>query len=237
MRTQSAQIYDLLHAERDYAGEVAWITQAVARYGRSGGNRLLDLACGTGRHLEYLQAHFAVEGLDLDQGMLAVAATRLPGVPLHEGDFTEFDLGRQYDVVLCLLGSIGYARWPENLTKAVRLMAQHTREGGVVVVEPWLPPEQTQAEVISARVVERDGLKVSRMRSARVEHGASILYFDYLVTTPDGVENFAEQHELGIFGHEQYLAAFAAAGLEISYERVGPSGLGAYIGVHSVQSG
>ena len=234
MHAQSARLYDLLHADRDYQGEAAWVTRMAERYQRGpGSNRLLDLGCGTGRHLAYLREHFAVEGLDLDREMLAVAAERLPGVPLHQGDLTEFDLEGPYDVVLSLFGSIGYARRPEKLGAAMRQMARHAREGGVVLVEPWIPPEQPRETMISRRTAEGPGLKVSRMRTVRVEDGASILHFDYLVTTPGGVENFTERHELGIFSPEQYLAAFADAGLEAVFEPAGPRGQGAYVGVRS----
>ncbi len=231
MIIQSGRIYDALYAEHDYEGESAWVAGTAARYTRSAGNTLLDLACGTGRHLEYLQAQFTVEGLDIDPKMLAAAADRLPNVPLHEGDLTDFDLARQFDVVICMLSSIGYARRPETLAKALGLIARHIQPGGVVLVEPWLPPDQPQAEVVSARVVEHDGLKISRMRSLRTEDGASILSYDYLVTGPEGVEHFRERHELGIFSHEQYLAAFTDAGLKTIHDPIGPSGLGAYIGV------
>jgi trans-aconitate methyltransferase len=229
--SQSGRLYDALYAEHDYEGESAWVVETVARYKRSAGNTLLDLACGTGRHMEYLQSRFTVEGLDIDREMLATAANRLPHVPMHEGDLTDFDLARQFDVVICMLSSIGYARWPETLGKTLGLIARHTRPGGVVLVEPWLPPEQPQAEVVSARVVERDGLKISRMRGLRTEDGASILSYDYLVTGPEGVEHFTERHELGIFSHEQYVTAFTKAGLETVHDPIGPSGLGAYIGV------
>ncbi|HXT36083.1 MAG TPA: class I SAM-dependent methyltransferase [Chloroflexota bacterium] len=231
MHTRSAAIQDLLHAERDFAAEGDRIIGMVERYKRSDGTRLIDLGCGTGRHLEYLRTHFTVEGLDLDRGMVEVAAARLPGVPLHVGSFTDLDLPRRYGVILCLMGSIGYVRWPGTLDRTIRLMAAHAQPGGIVVVEPWIPPEQTGETLISTRVAESPGIRVTRMRTSRVEDGASVLYFDYLVTTADGIDNFAERHELGIFSHQQYLAAFTGAGLETRYELSGPSGSPAYVGV------
>ena len=231
MQTKSAAIHDLLNAARDYATEVDRIISLVERYKRSDGTHLIDLGCGTGRHLEYLRTHFTVEGLDLDPGMVEVAAARLPGVPLHIGSFTDLDLPRRYDVILCLMGSIGYVRWPGNLDRTIRLMAAHAHPGGIVIVEPWIPPEQIGETLVTTRAAEGPGIRVARMRTSRVENGASVLYFDYLVTTADGVENFAERHELGIFSHEQHLAAFTAAGLETHYELSGPSGSAAYVGV------
>jgi SAM-dependent methyltransferase len=231
VHTRSARIDDLLHAERGYSAEVDRIISLVERYKGSDGNRLIDLGCGTGRHLEHLRAHFTVEGLDLDRGMLEAASARLPGVPLHEGNFTDLDLPRRYDVILCLMGSIGYTRWPENLDRTLHLIAAHTQPGGVVIVEPWIPPEQSGETLVSTRVAEGPGIKVDRMRTSRVENGASVLYFEYVVTTAEGEENFAERHELGIFSPEQYLAAFSGARLTARHEPGGPNGPAAYIGV------
>jgi oligopeptide/dipeptide ABC transporter ATP-binding protein len=83
---------------KDYGAEAEKLTAFVHQYGRSTGNRLLDVACGTGLHLSYLKQHFQVEGLDLDEQLLAIARQRNPKVPLHHADMTDFDLGRTFDV-------------------------------------------------------------------------------------------------------------------------------------------
>ena len=78
---------------------------------------LLDAACGTGLHLQHLRDRFEVEGFDLDEGMLAVARDRLPGVPLHRADLAEVDLGRRFDVVAfaaLLLGVLAGVVPPEQ---------------------------------------------------------------------------------------------------------------------------
>ena len=71
---------------------------------------LLDVACGTGKHLERLAQDHSVEGMDLDAALLELALRRLPGVPLHQADMTSFELGRRFDAVVCLFSSIGYVK-------------------------------------------------------------------------------------------------------------------------------
>ena len=93
------------------------LTAVVQQYRRSTGNRLLDVACGTGLHLSYLKQHFQVEGLDLDERLLAIARQRNPGIPLHHADMTAFNLGRTFDVVICLFSDIGYVKTLANLTE------------------------------------------------------------------------------------------------------------------------
>ena len=72
-----------MYSWKDYPAEVARLEELVEGRKRSSGNRLLDVACGTGRHLELLRERYLVEGLDLDPAMLAIARERLPGVSLH----------------------------------------------------------------------------------------------------------------------------------------------------------
>ncbi len=47
---------------------------------KSAGNALLDVACGTGKHLLYLKPRYGVEGLDIDSHMLKTAQAQQPYV-------------------------------------------------------------------------------------------------------------------------------------------------------------
>ena len=109
MFSRSAHLYDAVYAFKDYAAEVERLRQVIDARVPSA-RTLLDVACGTGMHLAELRRWYEVEGLDLDPQLLAFARERLPDVPLHEGDMTAFDLGREFDVVTCLFSSIAYVR-------------------------------------------------------------------------------------------------------------------------------
>lgn len=51
---------------------------------------------------------FAVDGIDLDPTLLAIAAAKCPGGRFLQVDMTDMHLGRTFDAVLCLFGSIAY---------------------------------------------------------------------------------------------------------------------------------
>lgn len=113
MFSRSAEIYDAVYAFKDYAAEAVAVHRLVAdRYPAA--QTLLDVACGTGKHLEQLKRWYQIEGLDLDNGLLAIARDRLSGAPLHQADMTHFDLDRRSDAITCLFSSIGYARNPQS---------------------------------------------------------------------------------------------------------------------------
>lgn len=114
MYDKSARIYDLLYVGsgiKDYPAEAAELHRIIQEASPAA-QTLLDVACGTGAHLVEMQRWYAVEGVDLSPAMLAVARTRLPGIPLREADMRTIDLGRTFDAVTCLFSSIGYMTDP-----------------------------------------------------------------------------------------------------------------------------
>lgn len=228
MFSRSARIYDAVYAGiRDYPREARELDRLI-RERRPGARTLLDVACGTGAHLEHLKG-YQVEGVDLDPEMLTVARERLPDVTFHEADMMSFDLGRSFDAVVCMSSSIGYARTEEGLRSAIASMARHLEPRGVLVVEPWLTPEVWADPHVAAVFVDEPELKIARINVSERTGSLSAFEFEYLVGTPDGVEHFTERHELGLFTVEQYLNAFRAAGLEAGHDPEGPMGRGLYV--------
>ncbi len=229
MFSRSARIYDAIYASiRDYPKEAAELDRLIQER-RPGARTLLDVACGTGAHLEHLPG-YELEGLDLDPEMLAVARERLPAVTFHQGDMADFDLGKRFDAVVCMFSSIGYVKTEERLRTAAAAFGRHLEPGGVLVVEPWLAPDVWQNRHIGSVFVEEPELRIARMNVAERERDVSIVEFQYLVGTPDGIERFSERHELGLFTVEQYLDAFRLAGLEVEHDSEGPMGRGLYVG-------
>jgi ubiquinone/menaquinone biosynthesis C-methylase UbiE len=85
MFAKSAAWYDRFFDSKDYAGEARQAT-ALIRRSRPGARTHLDVACGTGRHLEQLRGSIACEGAGSGRWLLAVACSRLPGVRLTQAE-------------------------------------------------------------------------------------------------------------------------------------------------------
>jgi SAM-dependent methyltransferase len=164
--------------------------------------------------------------------MLAIARRRLgPDVPLHAGDMLGFDLGRQFDVVTCLFSSIAYARTAERLGAAIGTMARHLAPGGIVIVEPFFGPDEWEPGHLDWRIVDELDLKVARMSLSGPAVSPMTMSFHYLVGTPEGIDHFTEDHEVGLFTDPDYRAAFRAADIEAERDPEGLMGRGLYIGV------
>lgn len=53
------------------------------------------------------QFNYSVDGIDLDPEFVEIARRKLPRSLIEHADMVDFDLGRRYDVVVCLFSSIG----------------------------------------------------------------------------------------------------------------------------------
>jgi len=230
MFAKSVKFYDAMYHFKDYTNASEQIHTLIQRH-LPRAKTVLDVACGTGKHLEQLQHHYDVEGLDINKDMLKIASNRCPGVPFHEGDITRFDLGRIFDVVTCLFSSIGYVKTPEKMHSAVSCMSRHLRPGGVLIIEPWFTPETYWTGKITANFVNEPELKIAWMYTSELAERVSIFDIHFLVGTPQGVEHFVERHEMGLFTHQEYIAAFNDAGMHVLYDSESPFGRGIYVGL------
>ena len=228
MFDRSADLYDAIYDAmgKDYAAESEIVLTRIGAVRGSGPDTLLDVACGTGRHLEYLSASASCVGLDIDPGLLGVASRRCPEIELVQADMTDFDLGRTFDAVTCLFSSIGYVRTIEGLWAAARCLAAHVDDGGVVLVEPWMAPGAWTSGHVQVVQAHGPDCTVVRMMQSSLVGSLSVLDAHYLIGGPGGVSHVTERHELGLFTLDEYAAAFAAAGLTVSVDPEGLTGRG-----------
>jgi SAM-dependent methyltransferase len=232
MFTETALHYDRIYSFKDYPAEAEKLKGFIGEIPGPGRPTLLDVACGTGHHIQYLKADFDAQGLDLNDDLLEQARKRNPEIAFHQGDMTDFDLGRTFSVVTCLFSSIGYVKTLDNLARAVTCMANHIAPGGLLVIEPWFTPEDWHPHTVHALLVEEPHLKIARMSTSLVDGSGKLSYFDlhYLIGTVVGTQYFAERHELGLFTVDEMRAALENVGLEVDYDAEGLAGRGLYIG-------
>ena len=213
---KSARIYDLLYTGtgiKDYAAEAAELHRIIDEACPSA-QTLLDVACGTGAHLAHLREWYAVEGVDSSPAMLAVAAGRLPGVPLHVADMRTLDLGRQFDAVTCLFSSIGYITDPSELRSTIARLASHVGPGGVLILDGWVRPDEWSDDFRNDPDIATDGqMTIVRVASHRRAGRITELDMHHLVHTEGGVEYFVETHRLALIPTDEYVAAVQRAGL------------------------
>jgi len=238
MKTQSiykdlARYYDLIYSWKDYKKEAETIRRLIAKYKKSKGNDLLEVACGTGGHIQYLKDHFQAMGTDINNGMLGVARKKVKGVRFQQADMVTLALNQEFDAIICLFSSIGYLKTDAALKKTLRNFARHLKDGGVVIIEPWLTKGGYTKGHPHMATYGDDNTKIARLNVSNVRGDFSILDMHHLIAERNkGVKYFVDRHELRMVEARQILRFMREAGLRAKFIKDGfTAGRGLYIGV------
>jgi SAM-dependent methyltransferase len=211
------EVYDLFYRGRgkDFGAEAAAVARVI-RSRKPDVSSVLDVGCGTGEHLRSLGGQFdQIAGLEMSPAMCELARDKLPGVPVHQGDMREFDLGPTFDAVCCLTSTLGYMSTVDELGQAVAAMARQLVPGGVLVIDPWWFPDQYRDGHVADDLVRSDGTTIARVSHSRRadEPGQSVRNeAHYLVADGRGVRHFRHVQTLTLFSRAAYLGAIERAG-------------------------
>ena len=141
-------------------------------------DRVLDIMCGTGRILYYLNPERGV-GVDSNRKMLEIAKKNLEGknIRLINEDARDFKLEEKFCLVIIGLNSLMmYPR--EERIKILKNAGEHVSRGGYLIVDILNPFGLVENMVYHGDTREKDGKIYSRFFVPRVEGDHwSILYF------------------------------------------------------------
>ncbi len=135
LSTQAAEIYEQKFVPALFAEWVEYLVDAAAP---APGQAVLDVACGTGvvarGVADRLGGNGRVVGVDVNEGMLAVARRIRPDIEWHYGDASDLPFpAASFDVVLCQAALMYF---PDR-DRALREMARVVKPGGTVAVQVW----------------------------------------------------------------------------------------------------
>jgi SAM-dependent methyltransferase len=119
----------------------AEVDRAIMMLRPEGGERVLDLACGIGRHSrELCRRGFEVVGVDISPELLEIAVGEAEihrlDVEFMQADLRELDLRDDFDIVLSLNdGAVGYFETDAENRRTFEVIAQALRPGGGHLVQ------------------------------------------------------------------------------------------------------
>jgi len=233
MYKKLAKYYDLIYHWKDYEKEADSIKDLIKKYKKSDGNKLLDVGCGTGKHLEYFEDEFSLVGIDINNEMVEVAKTKFKDAIFEQGDMIDFNLKTEFDVILCLFSSIGYVKTYPNLEKTMLNFKNHLKGGGVLIIEPWFTKSAYWVGTPGMTTYDGEDVKIARLNSTKIEGDLSVMEMHYLIAEKDkDVIHFADTHELGLFETDKTLDFMEKAGLKAEFLKDGlMKDRGLFIGV------
>ncbi len=212
-----AELYDAVCQVqgRDVAAEARRVRAAWETAVRIRRPRVLDVACGTGLHLAEFRAHADVVGVDHSGPMLVVAARRLPGVALHEQPMEALEVPGDFDVVTCLLSSVGYPLGHVGLHRALRRMHAHLRPSGALVIEPG--PSRQSAERLETPplLFEMRGMLVERRTRRTLLRERLVLHHEFRISHGGHRSTLHDLHEIWLRDLHAHRAAMERAGFAV----------------------
>jgi ubiquinone/menaquinone biosynthesis C-methylase UbiE len=222
LHNQLAKYYDRVYSFKDYLDEAVRLQNLIIKNLESGGNSLLDVGCGTGLHLKHLKDDFLCTGVDISNSMLKIARKNVKGVTFKEADMKTLRLGKQFDVIVCLLSSIGYVKTAVSLEKTIQNFSKHLKKGGLALIEP----SHAKSFYVSGepRITTYNGkdAKIARVNFTKIRQATAVLNM-HIVIAERGkdAKYFVDRHELGLFGINNTLRIIKAAGLKSKYLKNG----------------
>lgn len=209
-----AEYYDRIYHLKDYRTDAREILRLARHFLKRRPHSLLDVGCGTGKHLEEFAKTLSVAGADLSPEMLRVARRRLGRrVPLVQGDMRDFSMGAQFDIVTCLFSAIGYLDTRRDRDLAIANFYRHLVPGGVALVEGWVLPGRWRGTSVALDTYGDHDTKVARVASAWREGTHSVVEFQYLIgERGKRIRHFADVHRQRLVDAREMLSSFRRAG-------------------------
>ncbi len=215
--------YHKLYRNRDEQEAQFFIDQLREKKYLKESDKILDVACGKGRHAIYLnQKGFDVTGIDLSRSNIDFAK-QFENKNLR---FEKWDMRIPYktssfDVVLNFFTSIGYFESLEENKQALFNMSVSLKKGGKLFLD-FLNPYLVLNALVSSEEKIIDGIifKISR----KLENDVILKEIQII----DEEENFIFQERVKVIRDDEFLTYFEDAGLKL-ISRLGNYDLEPYV--------
>jgi ubiquinone/menaquinone biosynthesis C-methylase UbiE len=201
----TAKYYDKIYHWKDYKKESEKIKSLIKKFKRSKGKEMLDVACGTGSHIPFLKNQFNITGLDLDKDMLKEARKKLPDIKFLSGDMRTFHLKKKFDVIVCLFSAIAYMHTRAELRKAIRNFSGHLKEGGLMIIEGFIPPKEFKPDLVHGVYFNEPDLKIFRATKATKKGNIMTMDFHILAADRKGVKYINEKHFAAMYDDSVFI--------------------------------
>lgn len=160
-----APFYDSVMGDRKET--FSFIKQLIGKY-QPDAKTILELACGTGSILKGLVNDYQVTGLDASDKMLEIAKRKVPSGTFHRGDMSTFQLGRTFDVIVCVFNSINHLNDWSQWKSLFNQTSKHLNKGGLFVFDmntidrlQWFSEQLMQAEKFDQNFIIMNFEKIS----------------------------------------------------------------------------
>ena len=219
-----AELYDLFYSDKPYAEEAAFVHDCFRKFGLSPTRKILELACGTGRHaLELDKSGYQIMAMDRSPYMIEIARRRAAEhnskTVFASGDMQQLPLAeKQFDAALCLFDSIGYLKTDKALKDALAAIWNHLRPNGLFIFEFWHAPAMlnlySPVRVRRWKIPTSEIVRISETTLDRKNRLAKVDYTVYELNDDGTYSTLRETHNNRFFSVDEMQALLSAANFE-----------------------
>lgn len=152
--------YHLLYQHRDEAEAEQFIRTLITYLKLQKGDRVLDIACGKGRHSMVLaNLGFDVTGIDLSEASIKEAkAAESEQLHFYQHDMRKLFRINYFDFAFNFFTSFGYFKNRREHDNAIRMMADSVKVGGKLVID-YMNVHYVEQQLIPSSQVEVNDVK------------------------------------------------------------------------------
>ena len=211
-----AKYYDKIYSEKDYESEAEFIKWAVHKHKTSSGNNLLDVACGTGNHVQFLKDQFSIVGLDINPEMLKIAKKKNAKVKFIKGDMKNLDLDKsnKFDVIICMFAAIAYNLNYEELENTLKSFNTYLKPGGVLIFDLHIHEDYWLGDRVWVDTVVEKDFQVARISPSPKKKDVLDLNLILFVKDKGKIDFNIDHHQLGLFNVGKIIKVMKDSGFD-----------------------
>jgi SAM-dependent methyltransferase len=163
--------YHTLYKHRDESEAELFMQNITAYFKLDKESHICDLACGKGRHAQFLSAlGYRVTGLDLSENSIRIARENANDrLRFDVHDMREVFQQKTFDAVFNLFTSFGYFDSQSDNLKVLTSISEMLNEDGVLVID-FLNAEKVINKLVAEEVKSLDGIDFHIKRTFDGEH-------------------------------------------------------------------
>ena len=212
-----SHLYDLMYnAERgyDHQAQVAWVDKWREKLDLP--KVMVDLACGTGKHLACFEAlGYTCTGIDGSSAMLQLAATQVTTARLRQGYFHTFELPESVPLITSFFNGMGYNKNREELGVTCQNVFEQLSLGGLFVFD--IVCVEAPQVVFKVKTYQSEGLQFSRTFSGCPTDAGFKSTMVFVVFDGQETVVIKESTLRGIYTEADVVVVLEAAGFEVLY--------------------
>lgn len=199
--TKLAKYYDYL-VPPTTKEECDFLDNIFNKFGKGQISKILDLGCGTGRHVSLLQKMgYKVTGIDSSPQMLKVAREKSPDTTFIKMNFLSPKFTRDsFDASICMWSTIGYILDKEKFKEFIKNVSRVTKEI-LVLSSTNHETDYFQPNEIAEKTVPIPGgkIKTKIVRHYDNKTGIREEKYGYSITEKDKRVNFMDKNRLRLW--------------------------------------